>query len=399
MMKHKKGEHLHNLSAPHKQKIPAPTTKWYFAFGSNMDRARMFQRKAIWNYCCSGLLANHKLVFNKKSKKAGQGFANIIKSKKHQVEGILYRLEDSHLYKNLDKFECAGVHYNRVEKRVRRSDGQYITAFMYVAILTSNNLKPTEEYLNHLLKGERYLSPDYLSYLKSFNTAPVKDLKVFVYGTLKTGHGNHHRVAHATKIEKATINGKLYQSGLPYLTMDKEDWSTVGHADINVDRKNFDNKVCDDELKEECVHGELLTFSDWSVLRKLDSLEGYRPSSGKALSTVFENNHYTRVLATCVPDDSEDFQSEPCFVYIVSRSKVSGKDFVSDGIYRAKPIQYKQDELTRFEEGLDKHDFESEEDQTRFEEGLDKHDDYTDKSYDYLNRDYGIVNSITCKYK
>ena len=74
---------------------------------------------------------------------------------------------------------------------------------------------------------------------------------------------------------------------------------------------------------------------------------------------------------------------DACYInlYIVSISKVSWKDFVSDCIYRAKPIQYKQDELTRFEEGLD------------------KHDDYTDKSYDYLNRDYGIVNSITCKSK
>ena len=389
-LKNKKGEHLHNLKAPYKQVIPAPTTVWYFAFGSNMDRARMFQRKAVWNYCTAGTLKNFKLVFNKKSKKHGQGFANIIKSKQHQVEGVLYRLEDAHLYKQLDKFECAGTHYNRVEKKIRRSDGKIITAFLYTAILTEKNLKPCEEYLNHLLKGEKYLSPDYVSFLKSFQTAYNEDLKVFVYGTLKKGFGNHRKVESATKIQKATISGKLYNAGLPYVTMEREDYSKVGTASLDTDIKNFNSLDCDDlpELKEECVHGELLTFSDWTVLKSLDSLEGFNPTFLQSnLDAIFDSNLYTRVLTTCVPDDSEDFEPEPCWIYIVSASKklFSKNDHVESGEY--EKVQsfskvYQQEDLTRFEEGLDKHD-------TEYYE--------PEKTYDYLSQDYGIVNSLTEK--
>lgn len=388
-LKYKKGEHLHNLKAPYKQVIPAPTTVWYFAYGSNMDRARMFQRKAVWNYCTSGTLKNFKLNFSKTAKNHGQGFANIIKSKQHQVEGVLYRLEDSHLYKQLDKHECAGTHYNRVEKKIRRSDGKIITAFLYTAILTSKNLKPTEEYLNHLLKGEKYLSPDYVSFLKSFQTAYTEDLKVFVYGTLKKGFGNHKKVESATKIQKATISGKLYNTGLPYVTMNREDFSTVGTVNLDKDIKNFNSLDCEDfVLSEECVHGELLTFTDWNILKSLDTFEGFNPTFMQSnLDAIFESNHYTRVLTTCVPDDSKDFEPEPCWIYIVSASKnfLSGKAQVKSGKY--EKVQtfskvYHQEDLTRFEEGLDKHDTEY------YEPEL---------SYDYLSQDYGIVNSLTEK--
>ena len=96
-LKHKKGEHLHQIKkAPLKQAIPAPTTQWYFAYGSNMNRKRMFARNAVWNICTAGTLYNHRLVFNKKSKKASEGFANIIKSKEHEVELKITEMEEAY---------------------------------------------------------------------------------------------------------------------------------------------------------------------------------------------------------------------------------------------------------------------------------------------------------------
>ena len=381
-LKHKKGEHLHQIKkAPLKQAIPAPTTQWYFAYGSNMNRKRMFARNAVWNICTSGTLYNHRLVFNKKSKKASEGFANIIKSKEHEVEGILYRLESKHLYKHLDKFECAGTHYNRVEKRIRRADGKFVTAFVYVAILTQKNLQPSEEYLNHLLKGEIYLSPEYMEFLKKTETSINKEMKVFVYGTLKKGFGNHRRLEGATKVEPAQVNGRLYDVGLPYVCMKDSNFSCIATGDIEKDMKSFSNQKTENYISaSETVKGELITFSDWSALKGLDSLEGYRPNFMQHnADAIFSNNHYVRVLTTCITAKNN---VEPCWIYIVKQSQKNFKksDQVMSGEYKRFVDNYRADDLTRFEEGLDKHDIE--------------HNTDMNLSYDYLDNDYGIVNSL-----
>ena len=381
-MKHKKGEHLHQIKkAPLKQAIPAPTTQWYFAYGSNMNRKRMFARNAVWNICTAGTLYNHKLVFNKKSKKASEGFANIIKSKEHEVEGVLYRLESKHLYKHLDKFECAGTHYNRVEKRIRRADGKFITAFVYVAILTQKNLQPSEEYLNHLLKGEMYLSPEYLEFLKRTEISINKEMKVFVYGTLKKGFGNHRRLEDATKVEPAQVNGRLYDVGLPYVCMKDSNFSCIASGDIEKDMKSFSNQKTENYISSnETVKGELITFSDWSALKGLDSLEGYRPNFMQHNEdAIFSNNHYVRVLTTCITAKNH---VEPCWIYIVKQSQKNFK----------KSDQVLSGEYKRF---VDNH-HSSIQEMERLEDELDTIEHNTDMSlsYDYLNNDYGIVNSL-----
>ncbi|MDO4686530.1 MAG: gamma-glutamylcyclotransferase family protein, partial [Corynebacterium sp.] len=70
-------------------------------------------------------------------------------------------------------------------------------------------------------------------------------MKLFVYGTLKSGQENHHYCADAISKEPAIIQGRLFDYGeYPALV-----------------------------LGGGVVYGELLTFADDSVLPVLDELE------------------------------------------------------------------------------------------------------------------------------
>jgi gamma-glutamylcyclotransferase (GGCT)/AIG2-like uncharacterized protein YtfP len=86
-------------------------------------------------------------------------------------------------------------------------------------------------------------------------------MKVFVYGTLKQGHGNHHLLSKAKFIGEAEIKGwELYNLGYyPGLKEGPED---------------------------SVVKGEVYQI-DGATLERLDGLEGYRNSS---------NDHYIRII-------------------------------------------------------------------------------------------------------
>jgi hypothetical protein len=63
----------------------------------------------------------------------------------------------------LDYWEgVAGGHYERRTVPVRRSDtGEVVAAITYVALLVGEGLKPTREYLGHLLAGRDLLPAEY----------------------------------------------------------------------------------------------------------------------------------------------------------------------------------------------------------------------------------------------
>lgn len=42
-------------------------------------------------------------------------------------------------------------------------------------------------------------------------------MKLFVYGTLKKGKGNHHMIDDCPFVGTAEVRGRLYVSGLPYM--------------------------------------------------------------------------------------------------------------------------------------------------------------------------------------
>ena len=111
--------------------------------------------------------------------------------------------------------------------------------------------------------------------------------KLFVYGTLKKGKGNHDRIlsGYDIKITPAWTYGELYDLGwYPALTQGN-------------------NKV----------YGELIEFDDPEILMKIDWLEGFRrkdsPSNfyDRVKTTVFINSK-TPVIAWIYLITSEKIQ-------------------------------------------------------------------------------------------
>jgi len=80
---------------------------------------------------------------------------------------------------------------------------------------------------------------------------------VFVYGTLKSGFGNHQVIKpHVVSIESATVQGLIYDLGpFPAMTLHTNESQTP-----------------------QTVQGEFVTVNELgSALRDLDRLEGYAP--------------------------------------------------------------------------------------------------------------------------
>ncbi|MGB9791799.1 MAG: gamma-glutamylcyclotransferase family protein [Thermacetogeniaceae bacterium] len=147
---------------------------WYFAYGSNMDSKRLKERIGRFPERVPGVLRDWKLAFNKAAKALpGVGFANIVLCPGERVEGILYAVTKEELLK-LDTYEGFPTHYERREVSVERRDtGEVVSAVTYIAnpAKVEDGLKPTREYLSHLLAGADYLSKEYVHRLRLVETA------------------------------------------------------------------------------------------------------------------------------------------------------------------------------------------------------------------------------------
>lgn len=155
-------------------KDPALSQKrYYYAFGSNMNDTRMTKRGVNFTRKVRGTLDGFRLSFNKKSGMTGIGYANI-EPGNGEVEGVLYEITEAGL-RNLDKYEGVNAgHYRRDTVKVRTPDGELVEAAVYVAEagMTQEGLKPTREYLDHLLAGKEELSPEYYAQLAKVKAAP-----------------------------------------------------------------------------------------------------------------------------------------------------------------------------------------------------------------------------------
>lgn len=149
---------------------------WYFAYGSNMSRARLVGRlepeRVALGERIAGRLDGWQLAFDKKARSpAGSGAGNIRPVPHAVVWGTLNALPPKGL-DVLDRFEgVAGGHYERRTLDVVRSDsGARVEAVTYVALLTGEGLRPTRGYLGHLLAGRDLLPADYGAWLAATPT-------------------------------------------------------------------------------------------------------------------------------------------------------------------------------------------------------------------------------------
>lgn len=123
----------------------------YFAYGSNISRKRLEDRVGPVVDLGLAKLAGYKIIFHKKSSD-GSGKANIVEDKLSIVLGVIYELNSEQM-----------ALLDQSEKRYDRSDlqldfgGQIVQAVAYIAQPESidDNLKPTMEYLEHLMSGAR----------------------------------------------------------------------------------------------------------------------------------------------------------------------------------------------------------------------------------------------------
>jgi len=151
----------------------------YFAYGSNMNPDLMRKREISFTMRKRAVLINYRLEFNKvATQNPEEGFANIVPDKNGITEGILYEISNSDLTK-LDGYEGYPDHYKRITAVVQLNNEQKIEAVTYVANSDKvrEGLRPSREYLNHLLKGCDVLSEEYCQRLKNWKTLNSKSEK------------------------------------------------------------------------------------------------------------------------------------------------------------------------------------------------------------------------------
>lgn len=150
---------------------------WYFAYGSNMDAARLFDERLVPEGVpagerIAGRLDGWRLAFDKRARiPAGSGVGNIVPVTADCVYGTLNWLPEAG-FAVLDRYEgVATGHYERRTVAVARLDtGEPVEAITYVALLTGEDLRPTRAYLAHLLAGRDLLPADYYSWLEAIQT-------------------------------------------------------------------------------------------------------------------------------------------------------------------------------------------------------------------------------------
>ncbi len=147
---------------------------YYFAYGSNMNATRLAERLArcgerLLERRCS-TLEGYRLAFDKvSSQQDWVGYANVVPATGCRVEGTLNAMSPKAI-ETLDAIELVPHHYHRVRVLVRdAATGTRLAAFTYVANpgMVRPNLKPTRDYIEHLLAGADVLPGSYLDALRS----------------------------------------------------------------------------------------------------------------------------------------------------------------------------------------------------------------------------------------
>ena len=141
----------------------------YFAYGSNMNPQRVAERGIGYDQVGGARLPGFSVRFEKRSRfQAGAGHANLAYRTGGMAEGILYRLTDDEQIAKMDPFEGAPMHYSREPIRVETEAGP-TWAWTYFAnrAVIAPNLKPPRWYVAHMAAGERYLSAEYVAWLRS----------------------------------------------------------------------------------------------------------------------------------------------------------------------------------------------------------------------------------------
>lgn len=147
----------------------------YFAYGSNMSRARLIKRVPSALQRTTGYLYGHELAFHKISVD-GSGKCDAFKTKNNDdyIFGVLYQIDTAHR-SILDKIEGPG--YAAKDVTIKTLSNHEITAFTYYANKIDSDLKPYHWYKHHVLLGakENNLPEKYIEKIDSVNSVDDHD--------------------------------------------------------------------------------------------------------------------------------------------------------------------------------------------------------------------------------
>ncbi len=146
----------------------------YFAYGSNCNTAVMERKGVEFTSRERAVLHGYRLLFNKIAMREklpkGIGFANINEDAEASVEGILYEIVDEHLGQ-LDGSERYPLHYTRIDVTVATENGkQSCTTYQAAPDKIATGLRPSRNYLNHILAAKDFLSWQYFEALDKSQT-------------------------------------------------------------------------------------------------------------------------------------------------------------------------------------------------------------------------------------
>ncbi len=145
---------------------------WYFAYGSNMQRATFCGRRTI--ACTRALparLAGWRLVFDKPPLvPIGESFANVVPDPDGEVLGVLYEITADDLA-HVDLTEGVFIgNYRRVAVRVATLDGALaVDAYTLTSDSRLPELRPSTRYMACVIAGaeEIGLPPEWVAALRS----------------------------------------------------------------------------------------------------------------------------------------------------------------------------------------------------------------------------------------
>ena len=142
---------------------------WYFAYGSNMNPARLCdqrlkERAVQMGPRIGGRLDGWRLAFNKIARSpAGAAAGNIVEAPGEAVHGTLNQMPRGGPRGARYLGRRGGRPLRAPRHAVVRADtGETVDAVVYVALKVGEGLRPTREYLGHLLAGRDLLPADYL---------------------------------------------------------------------------------------------------------------------------------------------------------------------------------------------------------------------------------------------
>jgi hypothetical protein len=122
----------------------------YFAYGSNMCSARLFERVPGAAAVGPAQLPDHDLVLNKPGVD-GSAKANVVPRPRRSVWGVVYAIDEVD-FARLDRYE---VGYRRQALRVIAADESALVAEVYIAVQPTGDGVPFDWYKGLMLDGAR----------------------------------------------------------------------------------------------------------------------------------------------------------------------------------------------------------------------------------------------------